>query len=160
MRGLQALWGHLAQLPAIFSRIDRRSLPSAETRGQLQRPPAHFLPPGVPFWTKGTFPFHSLHPPLPFYEQVKDMEPAQLHPVISFSLLPGHPHGARDERSVPFGYLTITRLFDVEICFWCNYALRVHISLHGSDLVIFAWVTFSFSWTDWTNLHLIFINIA
>lgn len=117
MRGLQALWGHLAQLPAIFSRIDRRSLPSAETRGQLQRPPAHFLPPGVPFWTKGTFPFHSLRPPLPFYEQVKDMEPAQLHPVISFSLLPGHPHGARDERSVPFGYLTITRLFDVEICF-------------------------------------------
>lgn len=95
LRGLQALWGHLAPLPAISGRIDRRGRLSAETRGHFQRPPAHFLPPGVPFLTKGTFPFHSLHPPLPFCEQVKDMELVQLLPVISFSLLLGCPHGER-----------------------------------------------------------------
>lgn len=53
LHGLQALWGHLAPLPAVFGWIDSRGHPSAETRGQLQRPPAHFLPPGVPFWTSG-----------------------------------------------------------------------------------------------------------
>lgn len=95
LRGLQALWGHLAPLPAISGWIDSRGHPSAETRGQLQRPPAHFLPPGVPFWMRGILAFHSLHPPLPFCKQVKDMEWVQLLPVISFSLLPSRPHGER-----------------------------------------------------------------
>lgn len=53
MRGLQALWGPLAPFPAVFSWIDRWNRPSAETRVQLQSPPAHFLPPGVPFLDKG-----------------------------------------------------------------------------------------------------------
>lgn len=53
MRGLQALWGPLAPFPAVFSGIDRWNRPSAETRVQLQSPPAHFLPPGVPFLDKG-----------------------------------------------------------------------------------------------------------
>lgn len=37
----------------------------------------------------------SPHPPLPFYEQVKDMEPVQLLPVISCCLLPSHPHAEK-----------------------------------------------------------------
>lgn len=90
--GLKALWGHLAPLPAISGWIECWGHPSAETKGQLQRPPAPFLPPGVPFRSKGAFPFQSLHPLLPFSEQVKDMELVQLLPVISFSVLPSRPH--------------------------------------------------------------------
>ncbi|XP_056238451.1 uncharacterized protein LOC130173325 isoform X2 [Seriola aureovittata] len=95
LRGLQALWGHLAPLPAIAGLIDWRDHPNTESRGQLQRPPAHFLSPGVPFRTKGTFPFHSLHTLLPFCKQVKDVECVRLLPVIYFSLLPSRPHGER-----------------------------------------------------------------
>lgn len=93
--GLKALWGHLAPLPAISGCIERWGHPSAETKGQLQRPPAPFLPPGVPFRSKGAFPFQSLHLLLPFSKQVKDTELVRLFPLISFSILPSRPHAER-----------------------------------------------------------------
>lgn len=112
--GLWGLWGHLAPLPAISDRVDQQGHPSTETRGQLQRPPDHFLPPGVPFWTKTTFPFHSLHPPLPSYEQVKAMECVQFLLVICFNLLLNRPHEERGLEISPIQISTVTHLFDVK----------------------------------------------
>lgn len=67
----------------------------------------------------GAFPFHSLHPPLPFYEQVKDMESVQLLPVISFSVLPHWPHAERGWEISP------TQTPHNHAIIWCENALLI-----------------------------------
>lgn len=112
--GLRARSGYLPPLAAIYGQIDRRGHPCTETRGQLQRPPTHFLPPGVPFWTENTFPFCSLHPPLLLNEQVKDVECAQVLFVSRFNLLLNRPHEDREWEIIPIQTPTVTHLFDVK----------------------------------------------
>lgn len=138
LRGPQALWGHLALLPAISGQIDRRGHPSAETRGQFQRPPAHFLPPGVPFRTKGTFPFHSLHPPLPFSEQVKDMKLVLLLPVISSASSPVAHTGRKGERSVSSTTQSLTHLM-WKSAFDLIGEQGMHVSISGHIVIFMEW---------------------
>lgn len=111
MRGLQGLLEHLAQLPAIFSWIDLSGLPVSGTKGQLQRPPAHFPPLEIHFGQKVHLVsvLSTLH--FPSMKQVKNTESVQLHPVISFSLSLHLPQGESDERSLLFRAITITHLF-------------------------------------------------
>lgn len=94
--GLQALRGHLAPLPAIFG-PDRSSRPSQRrVRGSASKASCPLPATWCSISDKGYISF-SIPSTLgcPSREQVKDMEPAQLLPVISFSLLPSRPHGER-----------------------------------------------------------------
>lgn len=143
LHDLRAIRGHLAPLSAIAGWIDSRGRPQRRGQGSASKASCPLPATWCSSWTKATFPFHSLHLPLPFYKQVKDIEWVELLAVISFSLLPDtHMGRGERERLVPSRKKKTHNQnpFDVKMCFWYNYGLIIHIPQHGGDLDFFCFL--------------------